>query len=291
MTATTFKRGAARQKPVTPKRKPAPRKPVRLPVAATLLYRRVFGGFALLSLTVAGLALWLLGIPQGWWFEAAQAAGRAGYEVRHVEVNGVHHGSKLPVYAAALDGPTNSMLIVDLEAARQRLRALPWVADASVARRLPDTLLISITERTPVALWQYQQRVAVIDRTGAPLTRDNLERFAKLPLVVGEGANTRIHDFLILMADHGELAKKVDAAIYVGNRRWDLRFKSGETLALPEGDRAARAALISFESMDRGEGLLAKGFARFDMRLPGKMTVRVGRDPGSSAAALKEIKI
>jgi cell division protein FtsQ len=262
----------------------APAPMVRLPVAAARLRRHVLAVFSVLLVAAGAVTLFLLGIPQRGWFETAQAASRAGFEVRHVEVTGVHQAPTLPVYAAVLDGPTNSMLLVDLDGVRDRLRALPWVADASVSRRLPDTLRVDITERVPVALWQYQHKLWAIDRTGLPLTSENLAQYAKLPLVVGAGANARAHDFLVMIAAQPALADKVDAATLVGNRRWDVRFKSGEVLALPEGDAAAVKAIASFAALNHSEGLLARGFARFDMRLPGKMTVRLRMDPGSAVA-------
>ena len=67
-------------------------------------------------------------------------------------------------------------------------------------------------------------------------------------------------------------------------RRWDLNFQSGETVALPEGERPASAALTRFAKMDRSSGLLGRGILRFDLRLPGKMTVRLPRAPGEAIA-------
>jgi cell division protein FtsQ len=96
---------------------------------------------------------------------------------------------------------------------------------------------------------------------------------------------------LTLLAAQSELAAQVDAATYVGNRRWDIRFKSGEVLALPEGTVATRKALTRFAALNRQNPLLDKGFARFDMRLPGRMTVRVRADAGATPEALREIKI
>jgi cell division protein FtsQ len=295
MTGTVaLKRGQTRKPVKKVAKRPAATAPapmVRLPIGPARLRRnllRVFGGLIAAAGIVTAV---LLGLPQKWWFETAQAASRAGFEVRHVEVTGIHASPSLPVYAAALDGPTNSMLLVDLDSVRDRLRALPWVADASVSRRLPDTLRVDITERVPVALWQYQHRLWAIDRTGRPLTAENLERYAKLPLVVGAGANARAHDLLVLLAAQPAIAGQVDVATLVGNRRWDLRFKSGEVLALPEGDAAATKAMTSFATINRSEGLLDRGFARFDMRLPGKMTVRLRVDPGTNVAPQREVAV
>ena len=272
MTTAVIKRGAARKVPV---RRAKPVTMVRVPVAPRTFYGRAAGIVAVLCLLAAIAAAVIAGVPGRVWQETARAAARAGFEVRHVEVHGIATGPRLAVIAAALEGPTNSMLLVDLPAARARLKALPWVADASVGRRLPDTLIVDVTERRPVALWQFHHRLAVIDRTGTPLTAERLDRFAALPLVVGADANRNIGGLLTLLGGVPRLAAAVDAATFVGTRRWDLRFRSGETLALPEGD-AAKSALARFDALDRKTGLLGHGYARFDLRVPGRMTVRVG---------------
>lgn len=274
MNTQVLKRGATppRQK----SRGPARPATIALPVAQQTLRRNVallLGGLTLLAgVVVAGV----MGVWQRAGDEFIRLTAVAGFEVRHVEVSGTRELALLPVYQAALPGRNNAMLTSDLGAIRQRLQALPWVADASVGRRLPDTLVIAIVERRPVALWQHRQQVQAIDINGMPLTGHRLERFAKLPLVVGPGANLRVREFLTLAANAPTLAPKVDAAVLVGQRRWDLKFKSGETLSLPDTPAAAGTALAQFARLDgngTGTGLLGGRFERFDMRLPGKMVV------------------
>ncbi len=234
MTAVALKRGARppRQKAAA-KRAPAT-ETLALPVSARTLRRNIVISFAVLATAAAIIVTSLMGLPQRWWSEFVIATAEAGFEVRHVEVSGTKEMARLPVYDAALAGTSNAMLTADLPAIRARLLQLPWVADASVGRRLPDTLSISIVERKPVALWQHRGQFRAIDITGQPLTAERLERFKALPLVVGPGANRRVRELLALTAAAPALSDRVDAAILVGGRRWDVRFKSGETLALPD---------------------------------------------------------
>ncbi|PZN92838.1 MAG: cell division protein FtsQ [Alphaproteobacteria bacterium] len=277
MSTVALKRGAAppRRKPVAA-RKPAPAT-LALPVSAPTLRRNVGMTAAGLVLLATAVVTSLMGIPQRAWQDFVRQTADAGYEIRHVEINGAEELSRLAVYDAALSGPTNAMLAADLHAIRDRLLAMPWVADASVARRLPDTLAITIVERKPAALWQHRQRFAAVDVTGRVLTTRNLERYASLPVVVGPGANLHVRELLMLTAAAPALSAKVDAAVLVGGRRWDVKFKTGETLALPDTPAAATAAFKKFASLDAGEGdenrLLGGRFERFDMRLPGQMTV------------------
>lgn len=274
MTRTVQRRGAKRPPARKAVKAAPPPRIVTLPIAPRRLYTRVASALAVLLVIAGGVTATLLGYPQAWWQNTAIATADAGFEVRHVEIQGIRHMPRLPVYTAALAGGTNAMLLVDLPAVRARLTALPWVADASVARRLPDTLVVEVVERRPIALWQYRQRLVAIDATGKPLTAQRLERFGTLPLVVGRDANRQAHALVARLSDQPALARRMTAALLVGGRRWDIRFDSGETLALPEGDRAAAQALAQFASLDRASGLLAKGFTRFDMRAGGKMTVR-----------------
>jgi cell division protein FtsQ len=277
MTTQTLKRGAPppRQKPRTPAGSPARAATVALPVSRSALRRNLAITIGVLAGGAAIVVAGVMGVWQRTGDAIVRQTAAAGLEIRHVEVTGNRELPLLPVYQAALPGSDNAMLTSDLPAIRDRLRQLPWVADASVARRLPDTLVIAITERRPVALWQHQQRLQAIDIAGVPLTHDHLERFASLPLVVGPGANTRVREFLTLAATAPTLAPKVDAAVLVGGRRWDLKFKTGETLSLPDTPGAADKALRQFARLDGSgnAGLLGGRFERFDMRLPGKMIV------------------
>jgi cell division protein FtsQ len=267
-----------------PARRPVRNEPsVRLPVAPRSLRRWVGGAVAALVAVGGVTALWLLELPQQAWFETARSVGEAGFEVRRVEVTGLTNMAKLPVYGAALNGPTNSMLLIDLDEIRTQLQALPWVADASVGRRLPDTLVIDIVERKPLAIWQHQRKLAVVDREGKVLDTHRIERFAALPLIVGPRANLQAHPLMTMLADFPEVQQRVDSAIWIGDRRWDLRLKSGETLALPEGYAAATGALKQFQKMEQDNGLLDRGFVRFDLRLPDRMVVRISGEPGAQA--------
>ena len=268
----TLKRG--KRPPPQRAKPPAPRTRVKGPKSGRLMAPAV-------SLGAAGIALfaaWLYQLPDKLWMAAAMGVADAGFEVKNVEVTGLKTMSRLPVYTAALDGASDSMLLVDLDDVRDRLLMLPWVKDASVGRRLPDTLAINITERKPYAIWQYRGQHRLVDTEGAVLPSDDITRYAKLPIVVGKGANTEAANLITLLHDYPAAAKHVAGAVWIGERRWDLKLKSGETLALPDDYAEARAALGNFVRIDRDSGLVDKGFSRFDMRLADRLTVRISQN-------------
>ena len=176
------------------------------------------------------------------------------------------------------------MPLVDVAGIRERLLQYGWVKDARVSRRFPDTLVIDIVERKPAALWQDDNRLSLIDSEGVVLDRVPVRRMPDLPLLVGKGANAQAVPLERLLDRVPALKAQLVSAKWIGQRRWDLSFQSGETILLPEGEAVAGAALVKFAKMDKSAGLLGRGIVRFDLRIPGKMTVRLPRDPGEPIA-------
>ena len=207
--------------------------------------------------------------------EWAQAVGRAGFQVKKVEVVGADRIDRLKVYDIALAQKDRSMAAVELDDVRRDLMQYGWIKDARVSRRLPDTLVVDIVERTPAAIWQNDGRLSLIDDSGVVLEPVTVATMPDLPLVIGPNANRRAQDLDALLAEASSLKELLAGATWVGNRRWDLRFRSGETLSLPEGDAEAKAALAKFAHMDGANRLLGRGILRFDMRDPSRFVLRM----------------
>jgi cell division protein FtsQ len=186
----------------------------------------------------------------------------------------------MTVYAVAADQKSLAMPLVDLDLVRSRLLEYGWVKDAQVSRRLPNILLIRVIERTPAAVWQDRGQLNLIDAEGHYLEPVSADAMPDLPLVIGPGADRQEPAYQTLMVAAPALKPKVRAATWVGNRRWDLLFDTGETLSLPEGDDEAAKALKLFAEKDGTNKLLGSGrYVKFDMRdYPNRMVMRKASD-------------
>src|SRR5438874_4079162 len=266
----------------------------RLPVnqaRANKVAGLVFGAFVLAIGLVVVVAL---GIPAMAERAAGTAVGEAGFKVSGYQIVGLNHMNRALVDAVVADELRRAaaeagsekapQVLVDVAEIRRRLLGYGWVKDARVSRRLPDSLVIDIVERRPAALWQNESRLALIDGQGVVLDRVPVDKMPDLPLLIGPGANAEEQQLSRLMATVPALKPQLASASWVGLRRWDLSFQSGETVALPEGEGAAKAALIKFARLDKESGLLGRGIIRFDLRMPGKMIVRLPRAPGEAIA-------
>ncbi|MBK7283513.1 MAG: cell division protein FtsQ/DivIB [Sphingomonadales bacterium] len=219
----------------------------------------------------------MAGLPGYVGTAVAGSIGRAGFAVKRVEVTGIDRMERLTVYAIALDQHSMAMPLVDLDKVRSQLLGFGWIEDARVSRRLPDTLVVDIVERKPAAIWQHNQQLSLIDAHGVILEPVALDAMPDLPLLIGSDANEKATALSELMERAPALKPMLAAATWVGGRRWDLRFQSGETLALPEGEDLAGKSLVRFARMDGVQRLLGRGYARFDMRDPTKFVAKIDK--------------
>ncbi len=261
-----------------------------LPISEATVQRLAVWAIVGLALAaVSGVAVFF-GLPGMAKQEAAELASRAGFEVDKVEVRGVERMNEMQVYNVALGQVDRSMLALDLPKVRAELLQLGWVKDARISRRLPDTLVVDIVEREPVAVWQHHGLLHLIDVAGAVLEPVSPSAMPDLPLVVGPNANRQTAGLNRLMESAPALKPMLAGATWVGNRRWDLRFQSGETLSLPEGDKISATALVNFARMDGVNRLLGRGIVRFDMRDPDRFVLRLPEQQRAKDGAADIVK-
>jgi cell division protein FtsQ len=211
-------------------------------------------------------------------------ANSAGFRITSVAINGRKQLTQDEVLAIGGVNGHSSLLFLDAASVRERLKADPWISEATVLKLYPGQLRIDIVERTAFALWQQGGRLMVISDDGAVLQDYLSPAFLKLPLVVGKGAETRARDFLALLARYPQVNAATKAAILVGERRWNLRLNDGLDIRLPENN--VGNALATLSNLDRDEHLFAKDIVTIDLRLPDRLVVQLSED---AAKAREEV--
>ena len=207
-------------------------------------------------------------------------ANSAGFRITTVAINGRKQLSQDEVLAIGGVNGRSSLLFLDAATVRDKLKANPWIADATILKFYPGQLQIDIVERSAFALWQQDGRLSVISEDGAVLEPFVARRFVALPLVVGKGADGKARDFLALLDRYPQVRSVTKAAIFVGERRWNLRLKDGLDIRLPENDVGNALALLS--KLDKDDKLFSRDIVAVDMRLPDRLSVQLSEDAGKA---------
>lgn len=165
------------------------------------------------------------------------------------------------------------IVAVEIDEIKSTVERLPWVREARVARRLPDTVMVELAERTPMALTRDGGRLLLVDERGETFRPADIGRWRGLPVVSGEGAREAVAGLAAILAEDAALRRRVTAAVRVGGRRWDVVVDDRIRVLLPaEGERAAWQRLIAAEKAER---LLDRAVTAVDLRVGGRMLLRV----------------
>ena len=156
-----------------------------------------------------------------------------GLDIRRVTAIGFEHTSETEILEAL--GPVTGASIMgfDPHAARARVEQLGWVRSAAVTRLWPNTVHVSVRERVPAAVWQLSGDLHLIDQSGAIIRQIDAYEFSNLPLIVGAGGPASASGILQALRRDSALWGATSALIRVGDRRWNLRLKSGADVKFP----------------------------------------------------------
>ncbi len=242
--------------------------------SAFVLFVAVMGLFAVRSVapgsTIASLRERLGG-----------STGFAGLRVAHVVIQGRANTPESLLQAAIGVAEGDPILGFSVEAARARIETLTWVEQATVERRLPDTVVVALKERRPFAIWQNPKGYVLIDRAGQIVANQDVALFKdKLPMVVGAGAPVAANAMLSLLEKYPALSARVLATVRVSERRWNLRLKNGIDVMLPEGHEPE--ALERLMLLQQDHALMDRPLLTIDLRLPDRLATRPRPDNGAA---------
>lgn len=247
---------------------------------------RALGLKALVALFIATAAAGIVIGGHGMTVASAVTAW-AGFAIENVKITGQSETSEVDVLNALDIGTYPSLLTLDVEAAKARIEALPWVRHASLQKLFPDSVEIAVAERDPYAIWQHAGVASLIDVSGRIITDTVSDRYARLPRVVGEGAAGRATAFSALIAPFPAIAAHTRAGVFVSKNRWNVVLDNGMELMLPE--EKAEAALAVIAALDQSRQILSREISAIDLREPGQMIVRLTEEGlVARKAALKE---
>lgn len=210
-------------------------------------------------------------------YEAAAAkfyniTAAQGLIIEDVLVEGRRYTAREDLQKAVDAERGDPILAFDPKSVRARIEQLSWVDQAMVERRLPKLVMIGLTERGPLALWQKNGVLRLIDTKGEVIAGADLALFDHLKIVTGEDAATHAFSFLTLLQAEPLVEKVTDSAVRVGGRRWDLHLENGMIAQLPETDVGLALSRLAREI--RMNDILDKNISHINLSEPDRIIVR-----------------
>ena len=203
--------------------------------------------------------------------EIALQIKQAGFQLQIVEINGRNHTTK-EALKDALDLQTGTPIFaINIAEKQSYIEQLGWVEKAYIERILPDTLRITLIERTPIALLQTEQGHKLINENGTIIAGAAPEAFSHLPVVSGNKAASRAYHLIEILKTEPELYAEIWAIHHISNRRWDVHLKNGIKIKLPEN--APGVAWSKLARLEHKNEIIQRDLAVIDLRLQNQILV------------------
>jgi cell division protein FtsQ len=196
---------------------------------------------------------------------------QAGLSVGQISLSGYALTNEEQIFQAIGLEPHQSIVGFDADAARDRLLELPSITAASVRKIYPDSLIVELEEKLPLAIWTVDGVNFAIDGKGERIATLSAP-IEGLPLFVGDGAADDVPQMLQMLETHALLKEGLLASSRIGDRRWDLIYENGVRIMLPE--KAVADAMKTATALIQPHNIFDRHLAVIDLRVKAYVAIR-----------------
>ena len=163
-----------------------------------------------------------------------------------------------------------SLPYTNIDIVESEIEKIAWIKDVIVRKVYPETLSISIEEYSPSAVWRRGSEQYVLDEYGFRIEKIKSNEFQNYFQIKGMGADKKLKNLLDKLHNYPDILNQIDHANFVSRRRWDLHYKNGVRILLPENNITESLSLL--DSYIKKNKLIEKGHKKIDLRVEGKIT-------------------
>lgn len=191
-------------------------------------------------------------------------SSEAGLVLENVAIGNLKNITKNEIEEALHATKGKPIFAIDLAGVKKELEENKWVESAMVARKLPNTIIVAVKERTPIAIWQFEGKLYLVDSDGNRITAYQGQKFDNLIQVVGNDANIYAQNLIDELNKYPALAARVKSAVRFGQRRWNLNFNDNFTAKMPENNFAAAYHYLA--TLNKNNKLFGNNYKILDLR-------------------------
>lgn len=165
--------------------------------------------------------------------------------------------------------PGISIFLVPIEEIKERLDHLDCTKNVLVRRQYPDSIIIEVEEKKPIAIWQNNQKFYYITEDGQIMSIKTLNDLENFLVITGKNAPINAVDLVGFLEINQSVKSDVVSATWVGDRRWDIKMNTGMIVMLPEEN--PEIAWNKFTKIISSPSFIDKGYGIVDLRIAGRV--------------------
>ena len=200
-----------------------------------------------------------------------------GFNLQNIHITGNNNVQKEDILKRINVKEYKTIFDINLLTIHNRLLMNEWIETLKIERTLPSSITIKIVEKKPIAIWQTKIGDKLITKDGSIISNANITTFKNhLPIIIGEGANTNAYLILNILRKNQELYNNVWSISYINKRRWNVHFKQGLIVLLPQKDILASWTKIDF--LQKKYKIFNIGLTEIDIRNKDQIFAKINFD-------------
>jgi len=203
----------------------------------------------------------------------------AGLIVQEVVVEGRSKTRKNALLQALQVSEGDNILTINIKEMKDRINKLPWVKFARIERHFPNKISLTLVERTPMARWQTNRMLKLIDDHGDVIPVVDLTSFSNLPIIIGKNAPKIAGQILRTLSNEPHLFRRVKSLTLVSDRRWDVELDNQINVHLPEKNPGK--AWTHLATVEQGHNIFGDQVQGIDMRLENQLIIKIEKNKSS----------
>ena len=203
----------------------------------------------------------------------------AGLIVQEVVVEGRSKTRKNALLQALQVSEGDNILTINITEMKDRINKLPWVKFARIERHFPNKISLTLVERTPMARWQTNRMLKLIDDHGDVIPVVDLTSFSNLPIIIGKNAPKMAGQILRTLSNEPHLFRRVKSLTLVSDRRWDVELDNQINVHLPEKNPGK--AWTHLATVEQGHNIFGDQVQGIDMRLENQLIIKIEKNKSS----------
>ena len=155
------------------------------------------------------------------------------YNLNKIEVVGITSLNKDEILIFFTKFKNKSIFLVPVKEISNKIKKNKWIQEVNIRNDYKNTLTVNIKEETPIGIYEnnnqkilFSNNLAILEILGKNHNYKNLISFY--------GENSIINSKYLISKIDQDIKKMIQSAIFIENRRWNIRLKNKITLKLPE---------------------------------------------------------
>ena len=154
------------------------------------------------------------------------------YTLKELQINSLKNIEFSQIEKYFIEYYGKSIFLIPIQEISKMLNQNKWIDKVAIKSNYKDMIIISITETIPIGIFYNNGNYLLFSKNGEIIDFANYKIESYSKLIKFKGKNSLYNANLLLESIPLIFKKEIEEAIFINNRRWDVKLKNGNSKSI-----------------------------------------------------------